>query len=216
MLESDKIIEFKKFSMTRDDCNHYVLNAIQIIKSLINLHVYHAGEADDESLIERVDSRICTLLSLYDFICEEGRSENLNLKSCILYLIQSLQLQLEDLKINMTYQVEDIYCTQDFIVPFGIVIHEIITNSMNHAFPVLFNSLAKIDITIKKDRNNVCHCTIIDNGIGIAPEELTQSNKIGLFLAKKIVQDQLQGKIEIYSNPGTKVFLCIPFSIITE
>ncbi len=90
MIESDKTLESKILNITKNDCNHYVLNAIQVVKSLIHLHAYHFSETDNKSLIERVDKRIDTLLRLYDFICEEGRTENLNLASFILYFISNL------------------------------------------------------------------------------------------------------------------------------
>lgn len=125
MIESDKIIESKNLNITRDDCNHYVFNAIQVIKSLIHLHIYYYGETDNKSLIGRVDKRIYTLLRLYDFICEEGR-------------------------------------------------------------------------------------TILDNGIGITSEKINHSNTLGLFLSKKIVEDQLNGEFNICSNSGTKVLICMP------
>ncbi|MCG2738797.1 MAG: sensor histidine kinase, partial [Syntrophaceae bacterium] len=90
----------------------------------------------------------------------------------------------------------------DMAIPCGLIINEIVTNSLKYAFPE--NRTGRIAVSLKKGSNQELELVVSDNGVGI-PEGLNPINTstLGLKLVTNLVQDQLDGKIELDRSQGT-------------
>ncbi|MDP3396144.1 MAG: PAS domain S-box protein, partial [Methanoregula sp.] len=106
--------------------------------------------------------------------------------------------------------------------PCGLVMNEIITNSLKHAFPKTFNcgeirgEPCTISITLNRDGSDYL-LGVSDNGIGM-PEgiDVTISHTLGLFLIRFIVEHQLRGSLEISNEGGTAYTIRFPEPKVKE
>jgi two-component sensor histidine kinase len=121
--------------------------------------------------------------------------------------------------IKLHNKIDDIFFDINTAIPCGLIINELVTNCLKHAFPWFKTSKSlkesseilefgkyKIDIELKPDDENYI-LTVVDNGIGI-PEELDFRNtdSLGLQLVNNLVE-QLDGTITIDKTSGTKFMI---------
>jgi two-component sensor histidine kinase len=90
----------------------------------------------------------------------------------------------------------------------GLVVNELISNSLKHAFPSDFKNSPKISVRLEMLPNNYVQICISDNGVGF-PEDINiyRTRTLGLQLAVSIVEKQLLGKIQIEKKPSTKFII---------
>jgi len=107
----------------------------------------------------------------------------------------------------------------DTAVPLGIIVNELVSNSLKHAFPGKDEGEIRIKLhreEHKKESNKATSFTLIvsDNGVGI-PENLDLENtdSLGIQLITTLV-DQLDGKLELKRNDGTE--FAIRFTVTEE
>jgi two-component sensor histidine kinase len=84
----------------------------------------------------------------------------------------------------------------------GLIVNEIISNSLKHAFPA--GREGKIDVRLKLTKGDMLNLEIADNGIGMRPDlDIHSTDSLGLQLVNTLV-DQLDGRMEINGQRGTK------------
>lgn len=103
--------------------------------------------------------------------------------------------------ININLNIEEFELNMETAIPLGLIINELLTNSIKFAYPE--NNKGTINIKIKR-KNDIIKLIISDNGIGL-PEEIdfTKTHTLGLKLVKYLVR-QIDGKIELDRDHGTK------------
>lgn len=119
---------------------------------------------------------------------------------------------------------EDVYFDMDTAVPLGMIVNELISNSLKHAFPD--GKTGEIRIKLRREKNkrsrddkigfkskerkNTSYTlTVSDNGIGI-PEsiDLENSSTLGMQLVTILI-DQLDGELQLKRDPGTEFIIRI-------
>jgi two-component sensor histidine kinase len=117
---------------------------------------------------------------------------------------------------------ENAFFDMDIAVPLGIIVNELVSNSLKHAFPG--RDKGDIQIKLHSDKNKECKCedckstnfvlTVSDNGIGI-PENLDieDLDTLGMQLVTSLV-DQLDGELELKKKDGTE--FTIRFTVIEK
>ncbi|BDH80190.1 hypothetical protein MTTB_15690 [Methanothermobacter tenebrarum] len=103
-------------------------------------------------------------------------------------------------KVKKRLEIENIQLDLDTAIPLGLIINELVTNSIKYAFPT-----GKGTITIKlTTKNNKITLTVADNGIGL-PENINieKTETLGLKLVN-ILTKQINGKLTLKTNQGTK------------
>ena len=108
--------------------------------------------------------------------------------------------------VSLDINAENITIGIDAAIPCGLVINELISNSLKHAFPQ--DRKGKICVTMKKskvDEKSNYDLTVSDNGIGI-PEDLDihKTDTLGLQLVTTLVEHQLQGELDLKRTEGTE------------
>ncbi len=114
-------------------------------------------------------------------------------------------------KVKLNTDIEIIPISINQASPLGLAINELISNSLKYAFPD--EREGEISVSLKKGDDDL-ELIIMDNGIGM-PDELDwkNSNTLGLKLVRTLVENQLDGSMDMESNKGTK--FTIKFKIET-
>jgi two-component sensor histidine kinase len=105
-------------------------------------------------------------------------------------------------QIKSEVNIADIKLGVDVAIPCGLIVNELISNSLKHAFPN--GEIGEISIDLNKDADNRFKLTIFDNGKGFPDDvDFTEMESLGLRLVNTLVE-QLKGTIEMERCQGTK------------
>jgi PAS domain S-box-containing protein len=190
------------------EIHHRVKNNMQIISSLLNLQTRYITDEKVVDVLKESQNRVKSMAMIHETLYQSegfakiGFSDYVN--NLVTYLLQSY-VDRDHVKIITDVDV-DIFLDIDTAIPCGLIINELITNSLKHAFPNLTNG----QINIKLMRNNdKLILEVKDNGIGF-PEMLDFRNteSLGLQLINSLVM-QLDGTIQLKNDGGTEFKIVI-------
>jgi two-component sensor histidine kinase len=118
------------------------------------------------------------------------------------YLSKSYRIDNKD--ITLVSNIENVYLGVDTAVPLGMVINELVSNSMKHAFQNGAHGRISVDLSIQ---NTALILKVKDNGIGLSPEiDFRNTESLGLQLVTTLV-DQINGTIELRVSEGTEFII---------
>jgi PAS domain S-box-containing protein len=183
------------------EVHHRVKNNLQIVSSLLNLQSYQVKDENDKELFQISQARLKSMALIHEKLYRSSDLSSINFREYSKHLASELLTNYGAINIDLIVDVEDITLNIDTSVPCGLIINELVSNSLKYAFPDGRNG--KISITLKTD-NNGYMLTISDDGIGF-PEDLDFRNtdSLGLQLVNSLVK-QIEGEIRLDRSNGTK------------
>ena len=187
------------------ELQHRAKNSFMMISSMIDLAADVSISAETKTALSETGSRIHAVSELYDLLSSTDSVTEVRLDEYLTRIVSSLPVISDGIIFKNTF--DEVVLPVKIAVPVGIIITELITNSMKHAFPD--NGNGKITLTLKKTDTGAVF-EVIDNGIGF-PEEFNMSTveTLGLKLVDIITQ-QIDGSFTIYSEEDTKCVVEFP------
>ncbi|MBL7920837.1 MAG: PAS domain S-box protein [Bacteroidia bacterium] len=190
------------------EVHHRVKNNMQIISSILNLQSSYVTDNYTLALLKESQNRIKTMAYIHESLYQNKSFTSVNFSEYIQTLakniIQSYVLSSE--KVELILNLEKINLNLDVSIPAGLIINELITNAIKHAFPD--TKKGKVCLNLKSENNNIC-LEVTDNGVGIPPGvDYNNTNTLGLQLVNTLI-DQLDGEIKFKSekDKGTEVLI---------
>lgn len=104
-------------------------------------------------------------------------------------------------EIKIALEIDDIVLSMDAATCCGMIVMELMTNSLKHAFPKKENS--RISIHMSVNTENQCTLIVQDNGIGYPDINLLETESIGMQLILSL-SEQLEGKVNMGNEDGAK------------
>jgi two-component sensor histidine kinase len=115
------------------------------------------------------------------------------------HLVRSYQADPQSIAIQI--DIGHISLSTDTAIQCGLIVNELVSNSLKHAFPT--DQAGEISITMQRERGDRVILTISDNGVGLPPDILFPGTEsLGLQLVTMLIQ-QLEGKVEVERDGGT-------------
>lgn len=191
----------KENELLLKELHHRVKNNLQIIYSLINLQKRRIDSPALHQSLSMVQNRIKTMSLVHQNLHENENFKEVNLEAYVKTIADYLKLLYlnEDKEITIQFTVESsIQIIMDRAITIGLLINEIVSNSMKYAFKGRAEGLITIDV---QKLHNGYQMSISDNGIGFS-NELANSKSLGLYLIENLVK-QLQGRYDLESHHGT-------------
>jgi PAS domain S-box-containing protein len=192
------------------EVHHRVKNNLAGILSLIGLQINSLSDPQQIAQLKELENRIRSMAQVHDSLSRTKDLARINVASYTENLTRHL-LPASGTEGKVRYRIDmgDVVLPIETATPCGLVMNEIITNSLKYAFPKTFSceeirgEPCTITLTLHREGNDYL-LGISDNGIGI-PEGIgvTKSHTLGLFLIRFIVEHQLRGSIEISTKRGT-------------
>lgn len=189
------------------EIHHRVKNNMQIIASLLNMQSEKSQNDDLKSELKISQSRIEAMAMIHENLYKSEMLSEINTKEYFGDLCNYIQnsFNFDENRINLKKNIENIKIDIDKIVPCGLIVNELITNSIKYAFDDKQNSKI-IEFTCKQHKNLII-ITVHDNGKGLPPGfDISNSKTIGLRLATGLA-NQLQSKLFLENKTG----LCAKF-----
>jgi two-component sensor histidine kinase len=113
------------------------------------------------------------------------------------------------IKININ--IKDVLLNINTAIPCGLIINELLSNSLKYAFPD--GKKGEISIAIHPIDKNEMELIVNDNGVGLPEEiDIKHTESLGLHLVTILVEDQLQGDIKLDRTGGTRFYIRIKVS----
>jgi len=108
-------------------------------------------------------------------------------------------------RVDVRLDIDPIVLTIDRAIPCGLVVTEIVSNALKHAFPLEWEGAPKLEITLKAEDERAVRLEIADNGIGFSSGAREgASGSLGMLLIEKLAEGQLEARLSIDSNGGTR------------
>ncbi|HEX3034633.1 MAG TPA: PAS domain S-box protein, partial [Thermodesulfobacteriota bacterium] len=184
------------------EIHHRVKNNLQIISSLLNLQSRTIkGKKSLEKFKESQD-RVKSMALIHEKLYQSKDLDRVNfaeyIRSLLNYLFNSYGV---GSRVRLRIEVDDIFMNIDKAIPCGLIINEIISNSLKYAF--WKDSGGEVKVECKEDEG-VYRLIISNDGIPF-PEnvDFTKTKSLGLQLVCALVE-QLRGSIELDRTGGTE------------
>ena len=192
----------KEKELILKEVHHRIKNNMNTIISLLRLQANTPKNASAKEILLDAASRVYSMQILYDKLYQSENKNQISIKEYFTFLINEIIdifPQKEYVKIES--RIEDIILNTKILSPLGIILNELITNAMKHAFTGCNNGLLTITTFEKED--TIC-IIFEDNGIGI-PESISLRNSAGFGLQLiDLLADQINASIHIERVQGTK------------
>lgn len=188
------------------EIHHRVKNNMQIISSLLSLQAGYLNDENAVNALKECQGRIMSMAMIHENLYQSDTLSGIKFADYIDRLVKDLfhtyNIDSERVKVNI--DADEIILDIDTAIPCGLIVNELITNSLKHAFPD--DTEGEISIRMQQSPEGYYNLSLKDNGIGL-PEELniTDSTTLGLLLINSLIR-QLEGELEVKRNQGT-IFL---------
>lgn len=196
----------KKSGVLLREVHHRVKNNLQIILSLMRLQARAVTDSSYDGIFKDTISRITAISLIHEKLYHSETFAKIGLRDYIRDFVGDLfqTYGVTEGRISLKTDVEAPDIDLDKAIPLGLIINELITNSIKHAFTG--DRTGEIRITIQPVSLNELELIVADNGNGIPVElNIRDTKTLGMQLIISLAEQQLRGSIEISRNKGTEV-----------
>jgi len=205
----------KEKELLLKEIQHRVKNNLQLISSLFDLESRSTYDDRMINLLKESRNRVRSIALIHEELYEARDLTSIDfaeyVKGLAMHLFHSYGLGKTDIALKL--DVDDIRLSVGVAIPCALIVNELVSNSLKHAFPS--DSQGEIHIGLSLDDGNFS-LTVGDNGIGL-PEglDLRNTTSLGLRLVRTLA-NQLKGTVELDRDAGTKLTITFPSSSGTE
>jgi len=195
------------------EVHHRVKNNMQIISSLLRMQARKFKDSNFAEILIDSQNRIQSMALVYNKLYQSENLSQINMADYIRELIAGLirSYSAKSLIITPRVKTSNIILGMDIAIPCGLVINELVTNSIKYAFPL--SKSGEVAVSIRESGYHYLEILVSDNGLGL-PESFNlkaDTKSLGLKLVINLVENQLDGKIELdHKNQGTSFKIIIP------
>lgn len=198
-LEISKSLEEKDLLLR--EIHHRVKNNLQMVSSLLSLQSRTIDDATAVEAITAGKSRVRSMALIHQDLYRSESLTGIGAKQYLEKLIQELfntyHISNDQIKLNL--DIEDLNIDVDTIVPIGLILNELITNSLKYAWPDRKEGALSIKLYHDDD---LLHMSVADDGIGYDAAKI-RNQSFGSTLVQALTQ-QLDGELEVIKDNGTE------------
>lgn len=192
------------------EIHHRVKNNLAVISSLFYLESTQAKESETVRLLQDARDRVLSMAMIHETLYNSTEFAQLDvgayLEKLLAHLLRSHATVTA--KVTTRTQVDPVTMNLDAAVPLALVVNELVTNSLKHAFPDTRTGEICVELRLVDGRFVL---RVTDTGVGVPPDLDTATTRtLGLRLVRSLT-GQLGGEFRIQrANPGSEAILCFP------
>ena len=194
------------------EIHHRVKNNMQVITSLLDLQAKSSGNKELMEILLDSQRRIRSMALVHEKFYDSKDFTKINLTEYVRTLSQELfqSYKTAPEKIDLIIQIHrDVYMDINKVIPCGMILNELISNALKHAFPG--DRQGELQIIIYETKNTEVEIIVCDNGVSLPNDvDIHQPRTVGLYLVSGLVKNQLDGKIEVRRGAGTEFRIKFP------
>ncbi len=189
------------------EIHHRVKNNLSIVVSLLQLQVFQSSNEAEKSKLMDAQNRVMSIAMVHELLYSTDEFSKVDLKAYYDQLIKTIasnmQVQARGVIHELDITLENLNINQ--AIPLGLLINELITNSLKYAFPTISKE-SRIKLAIHPDGENII-VYYMDNGVGFDTNEESFKSGLGFQIIKSLLS-QLEAKYEMDTTDGFKLNLC--------
>ncbi len=192
------------------EIHHYIKNNLQIVSSLAGLMSQQINDRKLQNIYQDSQNRIHAMALIHDKLYQTKSLAKIEFGEYITDLVTLLVMSQTTGQNDTQFRVEsdEIVVDIDTGISCGLILNELVSNSLKHAFPN--ETQGEIRITARKKTNGWLRLSVSDNGLGLPDGfNLQESQSLGLKLVETLSQ-QLNGEILIDQKGGATFVLECP------
>jgi len=186
------------------EIHHRVKNNLQVISSLLNLQSGYIEDKKSLEIFRESQTRVRSMALIHEKLYQSKDLNKIEFSEYIESLIKDLfqSYNVDSNRIKLKSKLEGIYFEIDTAILCGLIINELVSNSLKHAFPA--SRKGEVFIGLNKDDKNNYTLILKDNGIGFpSTVDFRKTDSLGLQLVTTLTE-QLGGTIELNRNGYTE------------
>ncbi len=192
------------------EIHHRVKNNLQIISSLLGLQARQVNDPDLVQKFTETQNRIHSISVVHEKLYQSKDFSKILFEEYIDNIIMHLDSTFGEISenIKIIQDIEKIRIGIDLAIPCGLIINELVSNAVKHAFPD--KKKGEIEISFKKENKEKYLLRVRDNGKGMQKNEIAPGkNSLGMRIIDTLVR-QLNSTLEADLSNGTNISIHIP------
>jgi two-component sensor histidine kinase len=188
---------------------HRVKNNLQAVSNLVYLQSLHVKDEPVRDMFRQTQDRIKSIALIHEKLYQASDLARIDMaeyiRSLVTYLVFSYCEDVDRIKLNLL--IDDLHLDGDTALTLGIILNELVSNSLKHAFPPErkppAGQIDQITVELRAGEDNQLVLTVADNGVGLPGSLAVQDlASMGLQLVHLLAQN-MQGSVEIERGSGT-------------
>jgi PAS domain S-box-containing protein len=193
------------------EVHHRVKNNLQVISSLISLQIRRVEDRANRSGLEQCKTRVEAIALIHEKLYQSSDYARVPFADYARSLVGNIFQAggASSTNIRLSVDIATIALPVDKAIPCGLILNELITNALKHAFPGERRGSVRVALHRASPAGLVL--AVSDDGVGMVPGPAHETaGSLGMQLIATLV-DQLGGTLEIASQGGTSVRIAFPF-----
>lgn len=194
------------------EIHHRVKNNLQLVSSLMRLRSNQLQSGEARDALENTQSRIRSMALLHEALYCSGNLASINLQDYVSRLAtQILRAANCSEGVEIATETDPLSVSLDTAIPCGLIINELVVNSLKHAFPA--EGQGRVTVQLKRSDESQVRLTVSDNGCGLPSGlDIERLESLGLHLVCDLVR-QLGGQLEFFGPPGARFCINFPLTV---
>jgi len=182
---------------------HRTRNNMEVISAMLNLKAAQSSDQSLKQALTDMDSRIRAMALVHQKLYQSQNLSVIDLKDYLgeLSALMLKTYQRTEGKVKLTFEAESVPVLIDIAIPCGLIINEILTNSLKYAFPG--RRKGEIFVRLSRVGGDRLELQVADNGVGLKPGfDLRDSTGLGTQIIMRIASHQLGAQVAVETRNG--------------
>ncbi len=193
----------KEKEVLLQEVHHRVKNNMQIISSLFSLQSGHIKDKQASEIFKSSQNRVRSMAVIHERFYQSEDMARIELAkiagSLSSHLFSSYGTKPGAVKLNL--KIKNVFLDINTAIPCGLIINELVSNSLKHAFPG--DKKGEINIAAHPLNKNEIKLIVSDNGVGLPKKvDFRKTDSLGLHLVNLLAEGQLHGDIKLDRAKG--------------
>lgn len=206
MMEDQLLRSLREKETFLKEIHHRVKNNLQLISSLLYLQSERTKDHNMQQILIESQNRIKSMAKIHEMLYQSRDLSSINMKDYLDDLTRSVYhtFSAKVGVVRLIFDIDNIEVNVDMAIPCGLIINELISNSMKYAFPG--NRSGVLEIKFNRHEENNYQLVVRDDGVGFPEDfDIEQTNSLGLHLVSTLSSRQLKGKFNVSGSEGVEV-----------
>ncbi len=200
-------IKVKKSADEKDtllkEIHHRVKNNLQVISALLTLQSAHLNDAKAKAALRKGQDRVESMALIHKDLYQHDNLKGVNTREYFEELVNKLlqSYNLSEESVELIMNVDEILLDVDTMIPLGLMVNEMISNALKHAFTQ--DSSPQIKVALRESDRRLL-LAIEDNGKGLSDIDILEKKSFGYSLIKSFAR-KLDADLSIDGSEGLKI-----------
>jgi two-component sensor histidine kinase len=190
------------------EIHHRVKNNMNVISSLLNLEASRTTDKAVRAILKEAQDRVNMMALIHKKLYQSKDLAHIDYKEYLQTLVAGITDTYHRHDVIVTVDMESLFFDVTIGIPCGLIVNELVSNSLKYAFPEGRKGTIKVGINKDSEGNNVL--TVADDGVGFPDTvDFRKTTSLGLQLVSMLT-GQIHGKVALSRGEGTRFSITFP------